>query len=130
MNINIIFLDCTSMQCSNCGGENDNDSQFCVHCGCKTTVTQTPPISIDSEKPVESWETTVSVGSGCSLIVGMVIGYLGFNYGAPAAIICFIFIVNNSTSRPWYRKATIMAMMIIFGSLLGIIVQKILLISK
>jgi hypothetical protein len=122
------------MQCSNCGKENDNDSQFCVHCGCKTTVDQKPPKSIDSESPVESWGTTLSVGSGCSVVVGMAIGYLGFNYGTPAAIICFVFFgmnpTNNSTTRPWYRKATIMAMMIIFGSLLGIIVQKILLIAK
>jgi hypothetical protein len=122
------------MQCSHCGKENDNDSQFCVHCGNKTTVSQKPLTSTDSEKPVESWGTTLSVGSACSAIVGMAIGYLGFNYGTPAAILCFIFLgmnpANNSTSRPWYRKATIMAMMIIFGSLLGVIVQKILLNAK
>lgn len=85
----------------------------------------------ESKKPVESLTTTLSVGSGCSLIVGMVIGYLGLNYGTPAAIICFLFLgmnpTNNSTSRPWYRQITIMAMIIIFGSLIGVFVQKLVL---
>lgn len=88
-------------------------------------------VSNEHEKPVEPLATTLSVGSICSLIVGMVVGYLGFNYGAPAAIICFIFIgmnpSNTLTSRPWYRKAAVMAMIIIFGSLIGVIVQKLIL---
>jgi len=85
----------------------------------------------DSEKPVESWASTLSVGSICSLIVGMVVGYLGFNYGTPTAIICFIFIgmnpSNTLTSRPFYRKAIVLAMIIVFGSLIGVIVQNLIL---
>jgi hypothetical protein len=122
------------MQCSNCEGENDNDSQFCVHCGCKTTVNQPPPISIDSEKPVEPWGTTISVGFMGALILGMAFGYLGQEFAMGAGAIYWIFFgmhsQGNSTSRPWYRQATIIGIMVSVGPLIGILVQKILLMSK
>jgi ribosomal protein L40E len=102
--------------CPKCGGELPPDAKFCIQCGQKTG---------DIQKPVEPWATTLSVGAGCSLVVGMIIGYLGLTYGALAAIILLFLCrnpTNRSTSRPMFRLGTIFLMMVTLGIFIGILV--------
>jgi len=130
------------MKCENCNGENEADSEFCVHCRCKFTNNQkivdnsnnqNPVNTVDVQKPAEPWTTSIEVGIPCTIITGLALGYFGTTVAIGVGLLCWLFIIRNSPehyTRPFDRQMIIIIMMIFFAPAVSLIVQNMLIYAK